>query len=223
MIVNGYKIKSGANLIDANLRHANLSGANLRGASLSGADLSGANLSGADLSGANLRGASLRGANLRYANLRYAALIDADLIDADLRHANLRYAGLRHSNLRYAGLIDANLRGANLSGANLRGARLTPFQIPQSGSLRVWKKVQGSVVELEIPAGAKRTAVPTDRKCRAEYAKVLWIEGDKSVEARGLVYCVGETVYPDRYNDDIREVCTNGIHFFLTREEAEAW
>ena len=48
MNVNGYEIKSGANLSYANLRCANLHGANLRCANLHGANLSDANLSGCE-------------------------------------------------------------------------------------------------------------------------------------------------------------------------------
>ena len=73
-VVNGYKIKPGANLRYANLRYANLRYANLRSA---------------DLRSANLRDASLRYANLMYADLRYADLRYADLGSADLMYANL--------------------------------------------------------------------------------------------------------------------------------------
>ena len=40
---------------------------------------------------------------------------------------------------------------------------------------------------------------------------------------RGTTYTAGERIYPDSYNDDWRVECTNGIHFFMTREEAEDW
>jgi hypothetical protein len=40
---------------------------------------------------------------------------------------------------------------------------------------------------------------------------------------RKTTYCVGEIVRPDSYNGDFREECTNGIHFFITRAEAEAY
>jgi hypothetical protein len=157
---------------------------------------------------ANLRGANLRGANLRYANLR---------------GANLRGANLRGANLR-----GADLRGADLRDANLRGARLPHFQIPQGGELIVWKKVDGRLVKLRVPADAKRTASLVGRKCRAEFAQVLEIEGADVIEVsrsyyRKTVYRIDETVYPDMYDPDPRVECTNGIHFFLTREEAEEW
>jgi hypothetical protein len=34
-------------------------------------------------------------------------------------------------------------------------------------------------------------------------------------------YRVGDTVYPDSFDDRITEECTNGIHFFITKIEAE--
>jgi hypothetical protein len=34
-------------------------------------------------------------------------------------------------------------------------------------------------------------------------------------------YRVGETVRPDKWDDNWMEECSHGIHFFITREEAE--
>jgi hypothetical protein len=192
---------------------ANLRGADLREANLRGADLREADLCGADLREANLRGAYLCGADLRGANLCGADLREADLCGADLRGADLR---------------GADLRGADLEDANeVEKARLPHFQIPE-GDLLVWKKVQGRLVNLLIPKEAKRTGSLVGRKCRAEYAKVLNIEGGEPVTSQGqqypaTTYAVGETVRPDKYNPDPRIECASGIHFFLTRAEAEEW
>jgi hypothetical protein len=98
--------------------------------------------------------------------------------------------------------------------------------------LLAWKKAQQErLVQLRIPAEAKRTAALTGRKCRAEYAVVVAItdkEGNTFEDAISshngfTTYRVGETIRPDSYDDDIRVECTNGIHFFQTREEAEAY
>jgi hypothetical protein len=35
------------------------------------------------------------------------------------------------------------------------------------------------------------------------------------------VYEVGKITYPDSYDNSIFKECTNGIHFFITRKEAE--
>ncbi len=231
----------GANLRDANLGDANLADANLGDANLRGANLGGANLGGANLGGANLGGANLGGANLRDAYLADAYLADANLGDANLGDAYLRGAYLRgaylgganlgDANLRGANLGGANLGGANLGGANLRGAKDVPAHVlaetsivPEVGAFDAFKKADGAIVSLRIPASAKRSNA-TGRKCRASKAKVLSIsDGRKEVtSARGGVYRVGEVIECHRWCEDRWEECAGGIHFFITRAEAEAW
>ena len=224
----------GADLRGANLSNADLRGANLSNANLSNADLRCANLSNADLFGANLRGANLFGADLRGANLR-----NADLRDADLRCANLSNADLRGANLSNADLFGANLRGANLSNADLCGASIDqmmwniytvfyPLQCPESGSYIGYKKASGLVVELEIPADARRSSA-TSRKCRASKAKVLSITDINGNPAGGqvksnydpnFVYAIGETVEVTDFDDNRWNECSTGIHHFITRAEA---
>ena len=186
----------------------------------------------ADLRGAALRWADLREADLREADLSWANLHEADLSWADLREADLSWVALHGADLRWADLREvclreADLREADLSGANLHGVDLPGFQIPQTGTLDVFKKVEKKIVKLRIPAKAKRTASLVGRKCRAEYVKVLDIEGGGPVTSNGMragpktTYEIGKVVKPDSYDDDIRIECSHGIHFFLTREEAE--
>jgi len=179
------------------------------------ADLQGANLQGADLWGAYLRGADLQGADLRGAYLQ-----DADLRSADLQGANLQ---------------GAYLQGANLQDANLRGAKNTDLAeamtvTPCEGSIIAWKKARtedGStcIIKLRIPEVARRSS-SSSRKCRAEWAEVLEIFGANegiSSHDPATVYRVGETVHPDSWDEDRWEECSHGIHFFITRAEAEAW
>jgi hypothetical protein len=207
--INGYVIKS-----RTCLKGAKLEGANLGGANLGGANLGGANLWGADLEGANLLGADLRGAHLMGADLEGAHLVGADLGGANLMGADLRGAKL----------WGANLMGADLRGAKLEGAIGIIFQIPQEGELLVYKKTTEGVVKLRVPPNAKRTATPVGRKCRAEFVEVLEAPEEAwDVHSRTVLYKRGETIYPDKYDPDWRVECTHGIHFFLTREEAEAY
>ena len=151
----------------------------------------------------------------------------ADLSHADLHNAVLRHADLSYAVLRNADLSCADLRNAVLSYADLRYAVLPRFQIPQTGTLEVFKKIEGKIVKLRVPAKAKRMISLVGRKCRAEYVKVLDIEGGGPVESDGMgngvktVYEIGNMVKPDSYDEDIRVECSHGIHFFLTREEAE--
>ena len=189
----------------------------------------------ADLGAANLRGANLRDTNLRAANLYGANLSDADLRGANLRGANLYGANLSDADLRGADLSDANLRAANLSDADLGGAQNVPDYVaaqttvaPPEGPIIGWKKTQEGIVKLRVPAEAQRSNA-TGRKCRASEAKVLAIyttDGSEITEAHStydpnFVYQVGETVRPDSYDPDRWNECAPGIHFYITREEAE--
>ena len=206
--------RTGEEVLAAVWSRVSLSGADLSRVSLSRVSLSGADLSEANLLRANLSGANLSGANLSRANLSRANLSRADLSGADLWRADL---------------WRANLWRANLSGANLAGATLPAFQIPQEGTLIVWKKLEGDVLaKLLVPASAKRTATLVGRKCRAEFAEVLELVNCSEsyaydIHSHTVKYSVGSTVRPDEYDDDIRIECTHGIHFFLTREEAQAY
>ena len=199
--------------------------------SLCFADLIDANLSGADLRAANLMAADLRFANLIGADLRAADLRDADLRDADLMAANLRAADLRDADLSDADLMAANLRFADLSGADLRAAKNIPYipiACPSHGAFIGWKKVDGFIIELEIPEDAKRTS-STTRKCRCDKAKVISItniKGDDSLTQIvndnyvNTTYRVGDMVFPDRFDEDRWNECSHGIHFFINKQDA---
>jgi uncharacterized protein YjbI with pentapeptide repeats len=181
------------------------------------------NLSGAVLSYADLRYANLSGAVLSYAVLR-----GADLHDADLRYADLSNADLSYAVLRGADLHDADLSYANLSGAVLRGAENIPalaaaqLAILSDGEIFGYKKLaNGSVAKLRIPADAQRSNA-TGRKCRCDFADVLEGEGHSQHDP-DFYYRVGERVQCHEWDPDRWSECGGGIHFFLTREEAEAY
>ena len=129
----------------------------------------------------------------------------------------------------------AYLRDADLQGADLRGADLKQLSARNSivadGDIIGWKKLRGNLIaKLSIPAKAKRLNSIGSRKCRAEYAIVLAIyDGKKKVkEGYGMhdstfLYTTGATVTPDSFDPDPRVECSNGIHFFITRLEAEEY
>ena len=155
------------------------------------------------------------------------------------RRANLRGADLSGANLCDANLCDADLRGADLCNANLSRASMDqmiwdihtvfyPLQCPDSGSYIGYKKASGLVVELEIPADARRSSA-TSRKCRASKAKVLSITDINGNPAGGqvksnydpnFVYAIGETVEVTDFDDNRWNECSTGIHHFITRAEA---
>ena len=146
--------------------------------------------------------------------------------------ADLREADLREANLRGARLSGARLSGADLSGADLRGAKDIPVIaaaqtiITPEGQIVGWKKCRnGIIVKLTIPAEARRSNA-AGRKCRAEYADVSEVIGAEvgiSTYDGMTKYRVGQRVTCDNWCEDRWQECAGGIHFFLTREEAEAY
>ncbi len=196
----------------------------------------------ANLCGADLRNVNLRHARLIHADLRNANLSGIDLCGADLSYVRLCNANLHNANISDANLSYADLSGANLSRANLRGTDLSKLiydedtafyalQCPETGSFIGYKKAHGYIVELEILADAKRSSA-TSRKCRCSAAKVLSIttvNGKTKVKEiasnrdSNFVYRVGEIVRVDYFDEDRWNECSTGIHFFITRSEAERY
>lgn len=144
-------------------------------------------------------------------------------------------ADLRGADLYKADLREADLREANLYEADLYGAKNVPFLPqtivpPEKGIFTGFKKVGDFIIELEIPAEAKRSSATT-RKCRCELARVVGItkKDGSDTDLKEIVnnsyepvvtYKLGEMVYPDSFDDDRWNECSHGIHFFITRQEA---
>ena len=212
---------AGANLAGADLAGAYLAGADLAGAYLAGANLAGANLARADLAGANLAGAYLAGANLARAYLAGAYLVSANLARANLAGASLAGADLAGANLARANLARANLAGAYLADAKNAELAIARTRILPDGILIGWKKLRNGVIaKVRIPEEAKRSHA-WGRKCRAEFVDV--IEGDGvSIHDGVTKYAPGLRVTCDKWETDWTKECAGGIHFYITKEEAEA-
>jgi hypothetical protein len=130
--------------------------------------------------------------------------------------------GGERADLSYADLRDADLRDAK----NIEMADAITRILPE-GDIIGWKKCNDDViVKLLIPADAKRSNA-TGRKCRAEFAKVIEVIGAEYgvTDSHGPTtkYLVDETVRPDKWDDNRWDECSNGIHFFITRYEAEQY
>ena len=220
-------IRKGISLADALLIGENLSGMNL-----SRANLTGANLASAILIGANLKDANLKNANLYRADLSWANLEGADLTNANLEDANLKDANLKGAFLEGADLTEADITGAVLNAANLNGVQNIPYiplYCPSEGAFTAWKKVEGKyLVKLQIPEDARRSSATT-RKCRCDKAMVLDItslDGEEHYDEvtnnryNETIYKVGEFVYPDSFDENRWDECSNGIHFFVNKQDA---
>ena len=170
---------------------------------------------------------------------RRANLTGADLTGANLHEANLYKSDLSWANLYKSDLSWANLSGANLSGADLHGAKIDDKTIlekllkersivPAEGCFTAYKKVRNKkILTLEIPASAQRLGGIMGRKCRASSAKVVaGPDGETTWASRHdpeFTYTLGQTVEVKDFCTDPLQECAAGIHFFLTREEAEAY
>lgn len=147
-------------------------------------------------------------------------------VRADLSGANLSGANLSRANLSRANLSGANLSEADLYGAKIDASAAARLSIvPETGAFEGWKKVRTatgtSIVRLLIPADARRSNA-TGRKCRASYAVVLEGEGFSSRDG-AVYYAPGKTVTPHEWCEDRWQECAGGIHFFITRIEAEEY
>jgi hypothetical protein len=123
-----------------------------------------------------------------------------------------------------------------LSNANLSGLleelqeHLHKYSIvPEEGQFYGYKKLaSGAIATLLIPRSSLRFGGLVGRKCRASKVKVVKIELhgkliEKDVDGRTgkLEYETGKWVKPDKFDEDFTKECTNGIHFFITKKEAE--
>ena len=89
-------------------------------------------------------------------------------------------------------------------------------------------------VKLRVPAEAKRIRlIPESDKTRVEYAIVEEIIGVQTgrnyseaiscVHSDKITYNVGETVYPDEYDDNARNECSKGINVHKYQELCAQW
>ena len=145
-----------------------------------------------------------------------------------------------------ANLTGANLRGADLIGANLEKTKINyPIACPEEGSFIAWKKAKmmcvdehqytDVIIKLLIPEDAKRSSATT-RKCRANKAVVLEgyvlsnpelkLNSDSiicSIYDKRYTYKIGDTLEILDFNENRWVECAPGIHFFITRREAEEY
>jgi hypothetical protein len=207
-------------------KRADLTWANLTDADLTGADLSGADLRCANLRGANLTGADLRRADLTCTNLTCVNLYGADLTRADLSGADLTRADLTDANLTYADLTGADLYGANLTDTILDEKEQYRKGIVLTEPITVYKKSnEGKIITLEIPIGAKVFSI-NNKKRRTNKVKVIDMQGETELSSyynTDFKYHVGDEIDIEDFDERYNVECGAGVHFFLTREEAEKY
>lgn len=149
-------------------------------------------------------------------------------------------ANMQHSWLIKCKLTDCNLRAANLTGATIEQCQFKDIKVnaytqgyslvcPEEGSFIGYKRCRDFIVKLFITKDALRSSATT-RKCRCSKAKVLSITHLDGSDAgivevpsnydSDFVYKVGKIVEVPTFDKNRWEECAEGIHFFITREEA---
>lgn len=122
-----------------------------------------------------------------------------------------------------------------------KGAAARSDICPKSGAFTAFKKLEdGYIAVLHIPADAKRLcgedqcshgSFPRYPKCRASKALVVAIfdkyaksvkTGDTSIHGPETTYTVGKVVKPDKFDNNKKDTCSNGIHFYMTLDGALA-
>ncbi|MBO4812556.1 pentapeptide repeat-containing protein [Candidatus Saccharibacteria bacterium] len=232
---------------DADLTGADLYGAILRTADFTGAILRYANLGIAKMEWVIIENADLREARLFQTTLNFASLKGSDLRGADFSGASLSYCDLRGITVESISVNKELWQNTRLDHCKISEkvlSQIVPNYCPE-GTIIGYKKIRriGAlskedpdgihlIAELEIPPDALRVN-STSRQCRCSKAKVLSItnlDGTPVKSGEGAswlfsttYYRVGEWVEEKDFSDDRRKTCVKGIHFFLTREEAEKY
>ena len=129
---------------------------------------------------------------------------------------------------------EAEANKADLRGADLRGAKnISPIvcsvllSCPATGTFTGWKKLAGGLVARLTISGKRSSA--TGRKCRCDGAVVeeIFDSAGRNVETgvsmwdNSFRYAAGMVSVPSGFDGDRWNECGEGIHFFITREEAE--
>lgn len=198
-------------------------------------------LSGMDLSNLDFTLSSFQNTVLDTVDFENSSVENALFDGCSIKGANFKNAKMVTASFRYCDMQECNIEGADLYGAVLEFAKLDGIRsdentkwfrlrCPEEGAFLGYKKcVNDRMVQLLIPADAKRTSA-TLPSCRCSKAKVLTIKSfdfqenfDEawSLVDENFVYKRGQWVEVKNFNEDRWQDSTTGIHFWMTRKEAE--
>lgn len=231
-------------LEDVDLSYVNLSHVNLRYAILDNVNLENADLHKSDLTFTTIRNSDFTHADLNHARLDQAKIYNCTFYRARFYSAQLYQTYFDNTILCGAEFCRADLSRATLNNTNIDQAYLEACILYKThmdnatGSLIEYrrgkiltesiigyKKCQNDViVTLEIPKDAIVFSI-SGTKCRTNKAKVIAIDGADRAFSNfcRMTYYVGDEFNIKDFNCEYNRECANGIHFFMTREEAEAY
>jgi len=217
---------SHSNLTRVNAKRANFINCHMWDNCYENAVLSASRFIAAALCDGNFRGANLSSCDFRWADLDYVHFENAILSNADLRWTKNSYW--------------ARFEGANMEGIEIEGSPIDdeavegvknlfiPMVCPEEGSFIAWKKCRdGKIAKILVPENALRTG-GCRYTCRASEVLILDIfDGEStceeaiSIRDENIIYHKGELVKDEEEFDNSLLHNGTGIHFFITRAEAE--
>lgn len=223
------------------LTGANFAGANLQGASFLDCTASRATFMDANMQGSRIDSTMLTDERdeLGLPGFSYCNFSNVHLGSAKLDRAVMTSCDMRDSYLYRAAFGTADILN-RFSCANLAGVVWIPKAVAAAvpklpdGKITGWKRcADGRIVELEIPKTAQRSA-GLSRKIRASFAITRSIlspkfkycqtaRSQRDTRGNDCAYRVGYQTVADTWDPNPWSVCTHGIHFFLTRDEAVAY
>ena len=198
---------------------------------------------GSCVDGGSITGSLIRG----HALVESSCLSESRVCEATVKSSRLSKADVGGGSfIRGCDISDSKISdGQTVVDETIRGA-LTPkrwetafMRCPEEGAFVAFKKVwcpsldELVIAKLLIPAKAKRSSAGGS-KCRASCAKTIafYEIGGKRL-GRGIVcvstwdhrteYKVGAVTNPNGFDPNRWNECSNGIHFFVNRTEAEQY
>ena len=219
----------GANLNEASLMNAVISYTRMEGTRMVRAVITDVSLyvvlmGGADLGGASFEGSKLGSVNMRMANIQSANFTSSCITESCcFEHAHLTNATFTSASISK----DTSFDFADLHRCEFDGDEKNRLGRILDRPVTGYKKSrEGDIVTLEIPKGAIVFSI-NNSKCRTNRAKVTDTDGKpelSSIFDKEFKYRVGDEIAPTGGFELMYNVeCAPGIHFFLTREEAEAY
>lgn len=198
-----------------------------------------------DLSGVDFTGAELEDVHFRYCDLRGAKFDNTKFVNVDFYRCafdivmapdGLNIAQFYKDGIRVYGCLTYIIKYGHVGTFNSAdmyypietdGEELTGYKKVMVGDLV--SDIHYAIAKLRIPAYADRI-VYEDDKCRASCAQVVDIYDENDIHYDGgssmyyptvkCEYRPKHMVYSDSFDDNPFEVCSHGIHFFLTEQEA---
>ena len=184
-----------------------------------------------DLSRSIAENTSFKSAIIEYAILKGVNFRCNVFLETSFEGSILEYSELKYSAFRFVNLKDCSLK-RYLDKIEGKNSNYIEGKVLTDNIIGYKKCMDYTIVTLEIPRGAIVFSID-GTKCRTNKAKVIAIDGADRAYSKHSTYSEHNRTYGHMsyyvgdeftvYNFDCKynEECSRGIHFFLTREEAE--